>query len=65
MSNRYTADHKTAAMVLLERNRGNIRMTAQQAGVPERTLREWRNEQQAAPCLIAAAVQKAKMPQRR
>jgi hypothetical protein len=44
MSNRYTPDHKTAAMVLLERNRGNIQMTAQQAGVPERTLQAWQGE---------------------
>ena len=39
---KYTPDQHAAAMVVLERNRGDIRATAHQTGIPDRTLRAWR-----------------------
>ncbi len=42
MSTRYDPNHKAAAMVVLERNRGDIQTTAHQTGIPDRTLRTWR-----------------------
>jgi hypothetical protein len=44
MSNRYLPDQKAAAMALLERNRGNIQVTAQQTGIPDRTLYDWQGD---------------------
>ena len=41
MSNRYEANEKAAAMALVERNRGNVQLTAQQMGIPERTIQSW------------------------
>jgi transposase-like protein len=41
MSNRYESNEKAAAMALVERNRGNVQLTAQQMGIPERTLQSW------------------------
>jgi hypothetical protein len=40
----YHPDEKTAVLVLLERNGGNIQRTATQTGVPERTLRRWHGQ---------------------
>jgi hypothetical protein len=44
MSNAYNSDHKAAVMVALERNGGDIEVTARQTGVPVRTLRDWRGK---------------------
>jgi transposase-like protein len=37
----YPPDQKTAALVLLERNQGNVQLVAEQMGIPESTLYEW------------------------
>ena len=41
MSKRYTSEHKTAVLALLDANGGSVSLTAFQSGVPERTLRGW------------------------
>ena len=41
MSTIYPAEQKAAAMALLERNRGNVPLTARQTGIPLRTLYSW------------------------
>ena len=65
MSRRYAPDHKALVLKILVAYKYNVTAASQYTGVPERTLREWRNEQQAAAIRQRAAVQKAKMPQQR
>jgi hypothetical protein len=65
MSRRYALDHKNLILKLLANFKGDVVATSRYTGVPERTLREWRNEQQAAAMRQRAAVQKAKMSQQR
>ena len=42
--NSYTTAQKTAAMTVLERNGGNIQLTAQQTGIPYRTIYDWQRD---------------------
>lgn len=46
MARRYSDDHKKLAMEILESMGGNIAYTSQKTNIPERTLREWRQERQ-------------------
>ncbi len=46
MSHRFTPDHKTTILALLQANRGNITLTAEQAGITERTLYRWKRQQE-------------------
>jgi transposase-like protein len=62
MSNRYESNEKAAAMALVERNRGNVQLTAQQMGIPERTIQSWLMDirpymHQFAPAREASAVE--------
>ena len=63
MSRRYAPDHKMLVLKLLSNFKGDAVVTSRYTGVPERTIREWRREQQTAAVRQRAAVQKAKMPQ--
>jgi hypothetical protein len=65
MSRRYAPDHKNLVLKLLANFKGDVVVASRYTGVPERTLREWRDEQQAATMRQRAAMQKAKTPQRR
>lgn len=40
----YSSAQKAAIMTLLERNGGNIQLTAQQTGVPYRTIYDWQRD---------------------
>ncbi len=41
MPHEHSSDVKAAAMVMLERNGGNVPLTAEQTGIPDRTLYNW------------------------
>ena len=62
MKTQYSAAQKAAIMTLLERNGGNVTLTAQQTGIPYRTIYDWQREmlpllQQYAPQSIPKAVE--------
>jgi len=40
----YSADDKARAYVVLQTNEGNLKRTARDTGIPEPTIRRWRNE---------------------
>lgn len=40
----YTAEDKARAYVVLQSNEGNLKRTARDTGIPEPTIRRWRNE---------------------
>lgn len=40
----YTPEQKGAALIQLERNAGNVSLTAQQTNIPERTLYTWHRQ---------------------
>lgn len=40
----YTAEDKARAYVILQTNEGNLKRTARDTGIPEPTIRRWRNE---------------------
>ena len=40
----YTAEDKARAYVILSSNDGNLKRTARDTGIPEPTIRRWRNE---------------------
>ena len=40
----YTAEDKARAYVVLQTNEGNLKRTARDTGIPEPTIRRWRNE---------------------
>ncbi len=44
MSKRYTSEHKTAVLALLDANGDNIALTAAQCGISGRTIYTWRKE---------------------
>jgi hypothetical protein len=44
MSTRYSSEAVAAVMVLLERNRGDVQRTADQTGVPDRTIYRWQRQ---------------------
>lgn len=44
MSRRYTADEKLAALRRLDINGGQIVRTSKETGIPEKTLRAWRQK---------------------
>ncbi len=45
MSRRYSPEHRALILRILVAYRGNVREASRFAGVPERTLREWRLEE--------------------
>lgn len=45
----YSEDDKAKVYVVLAANDGNVKRTARETGVPENTVRRWRNEFQEAP----------------
>jgi hypothetical protein len=44
MSKRFTPEYRSTVLQLLDSNRGNIPLTAKQAGIAERTLYAWKRE---------------------
>lgn len=40
----YSAEDKARAYVILQTNEGNLKRTARDTGIPEPTIRRWRNE---------------------
>jgi hypothetical protein len=60
MSRRYAPDHKNLVLKILSNFKGDVTATSRYTGIPERTLREWHNEQRAAARLRASAMQKRK-----
>lgn len=44
MSRRYSPEHKALVLQTLDRNGDNITVTSIQTGVPERTIRDWRQQ---------------------
>ena len=51
MSRRYTSDEKAVVLSLLQSSGYNIVVTSLQTGIPERTLRYWRRQQNLAKVL--------------
>jgi transposase-like protein len=45
MSRRYSTAHKQLVLKLLQSFKGDITATSRYTGVPQRTLREWREHQ--------------------
>jgi transposase-like protein len=41
---KYTEEDKARVFVLLQANDGNVKRTARESGLPENTVRRWRNE---------------------
>jgi hypothetical protein len=60
MSRRYAPDHKQLVLKILSNFKEDVTITSRYTGVPERTVREWRNEQRAAAASRRAAMQKRK-----
>lgn len=46
MSKRYSPEHKALVLQKWEANGGDIALTSVQTGIPERTLRQWRQQHQ-------------------
>lgn len=56
MSRRYSRAHKLLVLRLLQAFEGNITLTSDFTGIPERTLREWRRQAKLAGRLPASAI---------
>ncbi len=51
MKRRYSDEDKSAALVALDMNAGNVRATAGQLGIPRQTLQEWANDRKISPAV--------------